>query len=97
VHNSPSPSSSEGGEEEGEGGGAHQDNPVPHIIGVSLVLGFIFMLFVDQVIKYVLTPPSLSSSEGGEEEGEGVEAHQESRTIPSITSLGSPSSWASYS
>jgi hypothetical protein len=28
----------------------HQDNPVPHIIGMSLVLGFIFMLFVDQVI-----------------------------------------------
>merc|ERR1711988_2088569 len=27
----------------------HEDNPVPHIIGVSLVLGFIFMLIVDQV------------------------------------------------
>ena len=25
------------------------DNPVPHLIGVSLVLGFIFMLVVDQV------------------------------------------------
>ncbi len=48
----PSPFSSEGGEDkEGEGGEAHQDNPVPHIIGVSLVLGFIFMLFVDQVIN----------------------------------------------
>jgi len=27
----------------------HGDNPVPHIIGVSLVLGFIFMLIIDQV------------------------------------------------
>merc|ERR1719228_3154119 len=27
----------------------HEDNPVPHIIGVILVLGFIFMLIVDQV------------------------------------------------
>lgn len=27
----------------------HVENPVPHIIGVSLVLGFIFMLIVDQV------------------------------------------------
>jgi len=27
----------------------HDENPVPHIIGVSLVLGFIFMLIVDQV------------------------------------------------
>merc|ERR1719385_618302 len=27
----------------------HEENPVPHIIGVSLVLGFIFMLIVDQV------------------------------------------------
>ncbi|XP_023344039.1 LOW QUALITY PROTEIN: zinc transporter ZIP9-B-like [Eurytemora carolleeae] len=25
------------------------DNPVPHLIGVSLVLGFIFMLVVDQI------------------------------------------------
>jgi hypothetical protein len=44
-------SSEEGNEEEGEGGEAHQDNPVPHIITVSLVLGFIFMHFVDQVIN----------------------------------------------
>lgn len=35
--------------EEGEEGEAHEDNPVPHIIGMSLVLGFIFMLFVDQI------------------------------------------------
>lgn len=35
--------------EPGELKEAHQDNPVPHIIGMSLVLGFIFMLFVDQV------------------------------------------------
>lgn len=27
----------------------HQEDPVPHLIGVSLVLGFIFMLIVDQV------------------------------------------------
>jgi len=30
-------------------GHEHTENPVPHIIGVSLVLGFIFMLIVDQV------------------------------------------------
>ncbi len=47
----PSPFSSEReNEEEGEGGEANQDNPVPHIIGVSLVRDFIFMLFVDQVV-----------------------------------------------
>ena len=28
---------------------AEPENPVPHLIGVSLVLGFIFMLIVDQV------------------------------------------------
>ena len=40
-----------GGEGTEESGHAHQheENPVPHIIGVSLVLGFIFMLIVDQV------------------------------------------------
>merc|ERR550517_2047580 len=40
-----------GGEDTEESGHAHQheENPVPHIIGVSLVLGFIFMLIVDQV------------------------------------------------
>jgi len=27
----------------------HAENPVPHLIGVSLVLGFIFMLVIDQV------------------------------------------------
>lgn len=38
------------GEEGDEGEGHHhEDNPVPHIIGTSLVLGFIFMLFVDQI------------------------------------------------
>jgi len=31
----------------------HHENPVPHIIGVSLVLGFIFMLVVDQVATAV--------------------------------------------
>jgi len=35
----------EEGGEEGEG----HDNPVPHLIGVSLVLGFIFMLIIDQI------------------------------------------------
>jgi hypothetical protein len=83
----PSPSSSEGGEEEGEGGEAHQDNPVPPIIGVSLVLGFIFLLFVDQV-KYLhtgcLLPASPFSSEGGEdEEGEGGEGQQDN-PVPRI-------------
>eukprot|EP00092_Neocalanus_flemingeri_P108537 GFUD01139406.1.p1 GENE.GFUD01139406.1~~GFUD01139406.1.p1 ORF type:complete len:320 (+),score=84.67 GFUD01139406.1:64-1023(+) len=27
----------------------HEENPVPHLIGVSLVLGFLFMLVIDQV------------------------------------------------
>jgi len=27
----------------------HHENPVPHLIGVSLVLGFIFMLIIDQI------------------------------------------------
>jgi len=27
----------------------HEENPVPHLIGVSLVLGFLFMLIIDQV------------------------------------------------
>jgi len=35
-------------EEGGEEGESH-DNPVPHLIGVSLVLGFIFMLIIDQI------------------------------------------------
>jgi zinc transporter 9 len=35
--------------EGGEGEEEHQDNPVPHLIGVSLVLGFIFMLVIDQI------------------------------------------------
>ena len=39
---------SEGTEESGHAH-QHEENPVPHIIGVSLVLGFIFMLIVDQV------------------------------------------------
>jgi len=34
--------------EEGEGHG-HEENPVPHLIGVSLVLGFLFMLVIDQI------------------------------------------------
>ena len=38
----------EGTEESGHAD-HHEENPVPHIIGVSLVLGFIFMLIVDQV------------------------------------------------
>merc|ERR1719158_992035 len=38
----------ETGTEHGHGH-EHVENPVPHIIGVSLVLGFIFMLIVDQV------------------------------------------------
>ena len=33
----------------GSGDADHHDNPVPHLIGVSLVLGFIFMLIIDQV------------------------------------------------
>jgi len=42
---------SEGHGEHGHdhGGEDHQDNPVPHLIGVSLVLGFIFMLIIDQI------------------------------------------------
>jgi len=27
----------------------HEENPVPHLIGVSLVLGFLFMLIIDQI------------------------------------------------
>lgn len=27
----------------------HEENPVPHLIGVSLVLGFLFMLVIDQI------------------------------------------------
>jgi len=34
--------------EHGEDHG-HEDNPVPHLIGVSLVLGFLFMLIIDQI------------------------------------------------
>merc|ERR1719270_2512345 len=37
------------GTQESDHADQHVDNPVPHIIGVSLVLGFIFMLIVDQV------------------------------------------------
>jgi len=37
------------GTQESDHADQHEDNPVPHIIGVSLVLGFIFMLIVDQV------------------------------------------------
>eukprot|EP00088_Acartia_fossae_P044438 TRINITY_DN4719_c0_g1_i1.p1 TRINITY_DN4719_c0_g1~~TRINITY_DN4719_c0_g1_i1.p1 ORF type:complete len:306 (-),score=59.95 TRINITY_DN4719_c0_g1_i1:273-1190(-) len=33
----------------GSGDSDHHDNPVPHLIGVSLVLGFIFMLIIDQI------------------------------------------------
>lgn len=33
----------------GEEGEEHHENPVPHLIGVSLVLGFIFMLIIDQI------------------------------------------------
>lgn len=39
----------ETGAEAGEEHHVHAENPVPHIIGVSLVLGFIFMLIIDQV------------------------------------------------
>jgi len=38
--------------EHGEGaeeGHDHEENPVPHLIGVSLVLGFLFMLIIDQI------------------------------------------------
>ena len=37
--------------EHGEGaeGHVHEENPVPHLIGVSLVLGFLFMLIIDQI------------------------------------------------
>jgi len=34
---------------EGSEGHDHEENPVPHLIGVSLVLGFLFMLVIDQV------------------------------------------------
>jgi len=34
---------------EGVEGHDHEENPVPHLIGVSLVLGFLFMLIIDQV------------------------------------------------
>jgi len=37
----------EGGGDHGEEG--HHDNPVPHLIGVSLVLGFIIMMVIDQI------------------------------------------------
>jgi len=36
-------------EEAGESAHHHEENPVPHIIGVSLVLGFLFMLIIDQI------------------------------------------------
>ena len=39
------------GTQESDHADQHEENPVPHIIGVSLVLGFIFMLIVDQVIN----------------------------------------------
>jgi len=34
---------------EGAEGHDHEENPVPHLIGVSLVLGFLFMMIIDQV------------------------------------------------
>jgi len=37
------------GSHDAEGHKEHEENPVPHLIGVSLVLGFIFMLVIDQV------------------------------------------------
>jgi len=38
------------GEEHGDHGEhGHEENPVPHLIGVSLVLGFLFMLIIDQI------------------------------------------------
>ncbi len=81
----PFPSSSKGGEEEdGEGGEAHQDNPIRHIIWVLLVLGFIFMLFVDKVINMcLLSPPRPPAREAGRRMGRGGEAHQEN-PVPHI-------------
>jgi len=48
--------------EEGE---EHAENPVPHLIGVSLVLGFIFMLVIDQVAS----SRSRGDVEGGGKKG----------------------------
>lgn len=43
----------------------HEENPVPHMIGVSLVLGFIFMLVIDQIA----TSKSDAEQGGGRKEG----------------------------
>jgi len=58
-----------------ESGHSHEENPVPHIIGVSLVLGFIFMLIIDQI---AVSRGSRADSEqggaggGGSRKGGGV-------------------------
>lgn len=56
------------GEEE-EGEHHEHDNPVPHLIGVSLVLGFIFMLVIDQVAA---SRSSSRDPEGGSKRGSSV-------------------------
>jgi len=50
------------GQEEGEH--EHIENPVPHLIGVSLVLGFIFMLVIDQVASSRSQAPGRDSESG---------------------------------
>lgn len=42
----------------------HEENPVPHLIGVSLVLGFIFMLVIDQ-----FATSKSDAEQGGRKEG----------------------------
>merc|ERR1719308_744215 len=42
----------------------HEENPVPHLIGVSLVLGFIFMLVIDQVASSRSQAPGRDSESG---------------------------------
>lgn len=42
----------------------HEENPVPHIIGVSLVLGFIFQLIVDQVATAVSASRDVEGGRG---------------------------------
>lgn len=42
----------------------HHENPVPHIIGVSLVLGFIFQLVVDQVALAVTSSRDVEGGRG---------------------------------
>jgi len=52
-----------------EGEHHEQENPVPHLIGVSLVLGFIFMLVIDQVAS---SRSSSRDPEGGAKRGSSV-------------------------